>query len=276
MGCFPLSGRQLIAACVTLLVLSGCAHPPAAEAQAMPSLRMTMASDVPLSGPETDAHIAEASQRFDIPEHWIRAVMHTESTGDERAVSHAGAMGLMQIMPGTWVELRDRHGLGSDPFDPRDNILAGAAYLSELHDRFGAPGFLAAYNAGPGRYSEYLATGRPLPLETRRYVSALAPVIGNSAVAGTRRNVARLSQKPGGSTAPDLQSVRRAEDSEPADPMPGDWRAAPLFAEPRSRRSPASGLSANPQRSDASEAFHLHVPEPSGGLFPQSGHGDRP
>ena len=83
----------------------------------------------------------------------------------------------MQIMPRTWVELSVRYGLGIDPFDPRDNILAGAAYLRELNDRFGSPGFLAAYNAGPERYEQHLATGRPPPAETQAYVAALAPVI---------------------------------------------------------------------------------------------------
>ncbi|MBS0985922.1 lytic transglycosylase domain-containing protein [Acetobacter thailandicus] len=123
------------------------------------------------------AEIAEAARRFDIPATWIRAVMGAESAGDRGAVSSAGAMGLMQIMPGTWAELRVRHHLGRDPYDPRDNILAGAAYLRELHDRYGSPGFLAAYNAGPDRYEASLA-GRPLPLETRAYVAAVAPLIG--------------------------------------------------------------------------------------------------
>src|SRR6266704_6782318 len=95
-----------------------------------------------------------------------------------------GAMGLMQIMPKTWTELRARYGLGADPFDPRDNILAGAAYIRELYDRYGAPGFLAAYNAGPGRYERHLATGRPLPDETQAYVATLAPRIN-----GARTNV---------------------------------------------------------------------------------------
>ncbi|MER9365011.1 lytic transglycosylase domain-containing protein [Mesorhizobium sp. M0518] len=123
------------------------------------------------------AHIAEASHRFGVPTALIRAVMGKESAGDVRAVSSAGARGLMQIMPGTWDYLRARWSLGRDPFDPRDNILAGTAYLRELHDRFGSPGFLAAYNAGPSRYEAYLA-GRPLPAETRAYVAALATVIG--------------------------------------------------------------------------------------------------
>jgi hypothetical protein len=84
----------------------------------------------------------------------------------------------MQIMPATWAALRDRYGLGPDRFDVRDNVLAGAAYLRELHDRYGAPGFLAAYNAGPGRYEDHLLTGRALPAETIAYVAKLAPLIG--------------------------------------------------------------------------------------------------
>jgi len=87
-------------------------------------------------------------------------------------------MGLMQIMPKTWTELRARYGLGADPYDSRDNILAGTAYIRQLHDRYGAPGFLAAYNAGPGRYERHLATGRALPDETQTYVATLAPIIG--------------------------------------------------------------------------------------------------
>ena len=128
------------------------------------------------------ADIAEASRRFGIPESWIRAVMRVESSGRVQAVSPKGAIGLMQIMPDTWAGLRLRYRLGRNPHDPHDNILAGAAYLREMHDRFGAAGFLAAYNAGPGRYAEYLATGRPLPAETLAYVAALAPLIGGDPV----------------------------------------------------------------------------------------------
>jgi len=91
-------------------------------------------------------------------------------------------MGLMQIMPETWASLRLRYGLGPDPFDAHDNILAGAAYLRSLHDRYGAPGFLAAYDAGPARYEAYLATGQPLPNETLAYVGRLAPVVTGGAV----------------------------------------------------------------------------------------------
>ncbi|TPN86610.1 lytic transglycosylase domain-containing protein [Mesorhizobium sp. CU2] len=129
------------------------------------------------------APIAEASHRFRVPQHWIRAVMHLESARDPRAKSRKGALGLMQIMPGTWAELRLRHQLGRDPYDPRDNILAGTAYLRELYDRYGSPGFLAAYNAGPARYEASLK-GRALPAETRAYVAMLRPFWGGADAPG--------------------------------------------------------------------------------------------
>ena len=128
------------------------------------------------------AFITEASKRFAVPEHWIRSVMRVESAGVVRARSRKGAMGLTQIMPETWTELRTRYNLGTDPYDPHDNILAGAAYIRELYQRFGAPGFLAAYNSGPTRYENHLATGRSLPDETKDYVAILAPMIGGKQV----------------------------------------------------------------------------------------------
>lgn len=124
------------------------------------------------------AFVTEASHRFAIPEGWIDAVMQVESGGNAHAISPRGALGLMQIMPATWVELSARHGLGIDPFDLHDNIIAGAAYLREMLDRFGSGGFLAAYNAGPKRYDEHLATGRSLPEETQTYVARITSLIG--------------------------------------------------------------------------------------------------
>jgi soluble lytic murein transglycosylase-like protein len=121
--------------------------------------------------------IEEASGRFTIPARWIRAAMRIESDGDEHAISSRGAMGLMQLMPGTWIELSVRYGLGVDPFDAHDNIIAGTAYLKDMHDRFGSAGFLAAYHAGPARYEQHLATGRPLPQETMAYVAAVTPLL---------------------------------------------------------------------------------------------------
>jgi hypothetical protein len=137
------------------------------------------------------AFVTEASRRFSVPEHWIRAVMRVESGQKPRTRSRKGAIGLMQIMPGTWTELRSRYRLGADLFDPHDNILAGTAYIRELHDRFGAPGFFAAYNAGPGRYERHLATGRPLPAETQAYVATLTPITGVGPTGGKVASVAK-------------------------------------------------------------------------------------
>jgi hypothetical protein len=89
------------------------------------------------------------------------------------------AVQLMQLMPGTWIELGVRYGLGLDPFDPRDNVIAGTAYLRKMHDRFGSAGFLAAYHVSPSRYEHHLATGQPLPPDTVAYVAAVAPLIGD-------------------------------------------------------------------------------------------------
>lgn len=121
--------------------------------------------------------IAEAATRFELPESWIRKVMQAESGGhrtrDGRPIrSSKGAIGLMQIMPATWRALRAELGLGADPDDPRDNILAGTWYLKTLYERFGYPGLFAAYNAGPARYQAYLE-GRALPAETRAYLAAM-------------------------------------------------------------------------------------------------------
>ncbi|UIJ46259.1 lytic transglycosylase domain-containing protein [Sphingomonas cannabina] len=151
------------------------------------------APDAPHAGPQPVAslvdpvmrwrsYMREASQRFGIPLEWIERVMRAESGGrthlDGRPItSHAGAMGLMQIMPATWTELRAELGLGDDPHDPRDNILAGTCYLRRMYDRFGYPGLFGAYNAGPARYAAWLAGARRLPAETRAY---LAEVGGGS------------------------------------------------------------------------------------------------
>lgn len=133
--------------------------------------------------------IAEASLRFGIPERWIVRVMRAESgghttLGGKPITSRAGAMGLMQLMPATWAAIRASLGLGFDPHEPRDNIVAGTAYLRAMYDRFGYPGLFAAYNAGPGRYADHLATGRALPGETRAYLATVADH-GPDAVTGT-------------------------------------------------------------------------------------------
>lgn len=123
--------------------------------------------------------IAEASARFGVPVAWIERVMRAESGGQTMLggrpiTSHAGAMGLMQLMPATWTAMQAAHGLGGNPHNPHDNILAGTAYLRAMYDRFGYPGLFAAYNAGPGRYAAHLASGRALPAETRAYLAQVS------------------------------------------------------------------------------------------------------
>jgi hypothetical protein len=137
--------------------------------------------------------VDEAARRFDIPAAWIRAVMRVESNGNPIAVSPKGAMGLMQIMPKSWVDLCARYQLGADPFDPRDNILAGAAYLRELYNRFGEVGFLAAYNAGPTRFEDYLAGRRPLRGETMDYLAKLQRFLPNLHIGDTANAVVNVS-----------------------------------------------------------------------------------
>ncbi|MFT8988714.1 MAG: lytic transglycosylase domain-containing protein [Gluconobacter albidus] len=199
------------------------------------------------------AFVVEASQRFGIPVTWIRALMRVESANDLRAVSPKGAMGLMQIMPDTWADLRARHRLGNDPFDPRDNILAGTAYMRELYDRYGAPGFLAAYNAGPGRYDEHLTNGRPLPAETRAYVAQLAPLVG-------------------GEASPAVVVVATADRQA--------WTRAPLFIGTSDRRPSADPAQADAQSRDDDNATRPRdvsaETNPTGGLFVSRREGSGP
>lgn len=171
----PSLSRRLAPAALAIALMASLL--PLGHAACAEPARQMMAGGAASSADAFAAFIAEASQRFGVPAAWIRAVMQVESIGDVHALSRKGAMGLMQIMPATWADLRARYGLGANPYDPHDNILAGAAYLRELHDRYGATGFLAAYNAGPGRYEDHLTSGRPLPPQTRAYVAVLGPMI---------------------------------------------------------------------------------------------------
>lgn len=190
------------------------------------------------------AHVAEASRRFGIPEAWIYAVMRTESAGRIGAVSSAGAMGLMQLMPGTWARQRARFGLGADPFNPRDNIMAGTSYLREMYDRYGAYGMLAAYNAGPGRYEDWRDRQRPLPAETRAYIARIAPMLQTG-----RSAIVVASASP-------VQPVRRS------------WTQAELFAVREDTRADASGsfAAAAPPPSNSAQPV-----QPDGLFAPVSG-----
>jgi soluble lytic murein transglycosylase-like protein len=167
-----------------------------------------------------DSVISEASERFHIPKAWIRAVMRQESGGrtmlgkNKPIVSRAGAVGLMQVLPATYVQMAEQHELGDDPFDARDNIMAGAAYLRWLHERYGFPKMFAAYNAGPGRVEH----GGRLPAETRAYVGGITKTLksqqgGMSKVKLTRPDGVALKVDP--FTVTDVRA-----------PMPGEYGAS--------------------------------------------------
>lgn len=218
------------------------------------SLTGPAAVAMPATGSSLDSFIVEASQRFGIPTVWISAVIRQESRGDRTAVSSAGAMGLMQIRPATWNELRDRYHLGTDPFDPHDNIVAGTAYLSELLKQFGSPAFLAAYNMGPARYTAYVEGGLALPAETQHYLAKLAPVVANDHVLA------------GG----DIVS-----------PAAVPWTGSPLFVALNSNAGPAQKSLPNDGAAIAQNAVTYHpaarvdpavaslfITSPAGGLFP--------
>jgi hypothetical protein len=127
--------------------------------------------------------ISEASHRFGVPEIWIRSVMHAESGGrtmsaaNRPITSSAGAMGLMQLMPSTYQDMRADHGLGPDPYAPRDNIFAGAAYLRWLDGKYGYPALFAAYNDGPGNLAARMVDSGLLPAETRSYLARVTAVV---------------------------------------------------------------------------------------------------
>ena len=143
------------------------------------ALTLTLASPCAAKGvADWRPYIDDASLRFGVPAAWIERVMRVESGGQTTLAgrpirSRAGAIGLMQLMPGTWAMMRRLLALGENPDDPHDNILAGTLYLRMMYDRFGYPGMFAAYNAGPGRFAAHLTTGKVLPPETLNYLLRL-------------------------------------------------------------------------------------------------------
>lgn len=168
--------------------------------------------------------IAAAAKQFHLPQEWIRSVMRMESGGrtmldeNQPIVSTAGAMGLMQVMPETYEDMRAQYGLGAEPYDPHDNIFAGAAYLSALHRKYGYPAMFAAYNDGPGNLEQHLAGNRDLPQETLNYLSGItgtaAALRGGAANAGH----ATLTRPDGAPLTVDIASVRAVRA-----PLPGEY-----------------------------------------------------
>ena len=182
--------RRTAIAVIAALSLLTCGKPAAAQQDALPS-RPSNPTTNPIVG-----YVAEASERFGVPAAWIWAVMRVESAGDGGVTSPSGAIGLMQVMPQTYATLRARLGLGANAYDAHDNIMAGAAFLRDMHDRYGDAGFLAAYNAGPARYEEFRAGGRPLPSETILYMARLGPMLGVESTMPLAANAPSATAKP--------------------------------------------------------------------------------
>lgn len=233
------------------------------RAAAMLALALTLGIGPCLAreGADWRIHVREAAARFGLPEAWVLRVIAAESggrthLGGRPITSHAGAMGLMQVMPRTWANLRARYRLGPDPHDPRDNIVAGTAYLREMYDRFGYPGLFAAYNAGPGRYGEYLVRGRPLPRETRDYVAKVTGVAPAPNIVIVRNSEAQ----PIAAAATDLIFLSRRV-SDGGAPMS---MAAQLDQGSETVQARRRGEKADVAASSAKSLFLLRKPDPIG------------
>jgi cell division septation protein DedD len=219
------------AACLLLGALAACGGSPrqAAVSPATISSEWPRPASYDPPGPSHDPwgpYIQQASRRFDVPERWIREVMRQESGGRQGATSRVGAMGLMQVMPGTYAELSRRYGLGGDPYHPWDNVMAGTAYIREMYELYGSPAFLAAYNAGPRRLEDYLWGSRGLPDETRNYVARIGPRIADSS--------------PSRRAAPEVYAAAEIPLSIPRGPRQGD--TATMLALREQRRAVEPGI----------------------------------
>jgi hypothetical protein len=204
-------------------------------------------------GDHLDGFIAEASERFGIPAAWIRAIIREEAGEDAGIASRKDAIGLMQLTPEARTELRLRYALGTDPSDLRDNILASAALIREIYDRYGSKRFLPAYVMGPTRYDEHLRTGTPPSAETQTHIAVLAPLI-------------KAGPKDGVNSAPGANVV--------------SWRKAPLFVAQTERSSSDRPLAPGvpperPSKFQTSADGSALVPRPDG-LFARRGMESRP
>lgn len=119
---------------------------------------------------DTNSLIKEAAARYQVDPRLVAAVAQTESGGNQEAVSPAGAVGVMQLMPETAA------GLGVNPYDKRQNIEGGTKYLRQMMDTFGGDvqKAVAAYNAGPQAVKEY--NGIPPYRETQDYVNKVLDI----------------------------------------------------------------------------------------------------
>lgn len=129
---------------------------------------------------DLDQIFEAAAEKYNVPVGLLKAVAKAESNFNPNATSSCGAMGIMQLMPGTAEYL----GV-TDAYDPQQNIMGGAKYLRKLLDQFDGDVELAvaAYNAGPGNVTKY--GGIPPFKETQKYVEKVMSYYGSNITAGT-------------------------------------------------------------------------------------------
>jgi hypothetical protein len=238
---------------LALAACGGAGTPPAGVSYRAQGVRNYAAPGTPEDpwGP----YIREAAAKYGVPEAFIREVMRQESGGHEYlngqlTTSSAGAMGLMQVMPGTYESLSARYGLGPDAYDPHDNIMAGTALIHELYQQYGSPAFLAAYDAGPSRLDDYLAGRGELPNETIAYLDTVAPrLVGAAPMTGPLIAFAgQPDQAPSPSPVPTQAPLEVAEAVPPPQPTVAGsqiWQPEPV-APPSPAPSPAPALVPTP------------------------------
>ena len=126
--------------------------------------------DMPLADQNLSTLIEAAARKYKVDPKLVAAVAEVESNGNQNAVSSAGAIGVMQLMPDTAASL------GVDPYNKQQNIEGGAKYLRQMLDTFGGDTkkAVAAYNAGPGAVKDY--GGVPPYKETQNYVSKVLDI----------------------------------------------------------------------------------------------------
>ncbi|MGI9607345.1 MAG: transglycosylase SLT domain-containing protein [Acidimicrobiales bacterium] len=207
----------------------------------------TTPGTLPNISPALRRAFEEAADRYDLDVNFLMAVSWTESAFNPDAVSHAGAIGLMQLMPGTAA------GLGVNPRDPLENIDGGARYLREQLDRFGSPELaLAAYNAGPGAVQRY--GGVPPFEETQNYVPRVMDRFRALLGAGVAGLNSPGSVTPTGAN-PVVSAAATPAASELANPNPSPDAVRGEATQPPTKpaENPAAIVDAAPVRVDGNE-----------------------
>jgi soluble lytic murein transglycosylase-like protein len=212
-----------------------------------------------------DPTINAAAKRFNVPAAWIRNVMRSESGGrttlnGQPITSDRGALGLMQVEPGTYTEMAAQYRLGADPFEPRDNIYAGAAYLRWLHGKYGFPAMFAAYNAGPGSLEGHLYHGQPLPQETKLYVAGITKALGQGTDWLVGHDKLTVTAPNGDKIALDRSQIRSVRAALPGEYAPGVAAVIEMGKKRQGvRESPETILAAiGPQPVTTASTSHHH------------------